>query len=458
MNNHSYHKQLFSLAIPMILSNITVPLLGLVDTAVIGHLPHAYYLGASAVGAMIIVFITWLCSFLRMSTTGLTAQAYGSKNSVGNLYVLVRGILLALVLGVVMILFQTPYFDFSLWLAGGSTEVQLYARQYIEIRVWGLPAALSNLVLLGWLLGNQRTKAVMWLLITTNCINLLLDLWFVLGLNLAIEGVAYATVIAEYSGMLLGLWLIFKTQHNTQHKTTNQNENNWFLLLKTHVLTRHSTLFSSSAMKQYFSLNRDILIRTLCLEFCFVFITFQGTRLGDEVVAANAILLNFLLLISLGLDGIANATEAMIGEANGAKSKERQAIVVKVSLIWTFIFAVIYSLIFIVFSHELIGLITTIPAVIEFTQTYIVWLWFMPLMACWCYLYDGIYIGLMQAKIMRNSMMASTFLGFFPLWYLLQGLGNHAIWAAFSIFMVLRGATLAWHYHRRIVGNEAVVR
>lgn len=452
MNKHSYHKQLFALAIPMILSNITVPLLGLVDSAVIGHLPHAYYLGASAVGAMIIVFITWLCSFLRMSTTGLTAQAYGSKNAVSNLYVLVRGILLALLLGLGVIVFQSPYFDFALWLAGGSTEVQLYARQYIEIRVWGIPAALSNLVLLGWLLGNQRTKAVMWLLITTNSINLLLDLWFVLGFSMAIEGVAYATVIAEYSGLLLGLWLVFKAQ--VHPNTYHQHEINWFLLLKSHVITRHSTLLSSSAMKQYFSLNRDILIRTLCLECCFVFITFQGTRLGDEVVAANAILLNFLLLISLGLDGISNATEAMVGEANGAKSKEKQAIVVKISLMWTLIFACIYSLFFIIFSNQLISLITTIPAVIEFTQTYIVWLWFMPLLACWCYLYDGIYIGLMQARIMRNSMMVSTFLGFFPLWYVLQGLGNHAIWAAFSIFMVLRGATLAWHYHRRIAVNN----
>lgn len=446
MKNISYHKQLFSLAIPMILSNITIPLLGLVDAAVIGHLPNAYYLGANAVGAMIIVFITWLFSFLRMTTTGLTAQAYGSKDNIANLHVLIKGLLLALLLGIVIIVLQQPYFNIALWLAGGSSEVQIFARQYIEIRVWGLPAALASLVVVGWLLGNQRTKAVMWLLIVTNSVNLLLDLWFVLELNLAIKGVAYATLMAEYIGLLLGLWLIFKPTFMSKEKTSD-----WLALLKNECLGRYATIFSPHAMKQYFGLNRDILIRTLCLECCFVFITFQGARLGDDIVAANAILLNFLLLISLGLDGIANATEAMIGEAKGAQSLTKQRRIVNVSLLWTFIFAVFYSACFIIFDDELIQLITNIPSVIALTKTYIVWLWFMPLLACWCYLYDGIYIGLMQARIMRNSMAVATFLGFFPLWFLFQSFGNHAIWAAFSMLMIVRGVTLAWHYHRKVV-------
>ena len=343
---------------------------------------------------------------------------------------------------------QQPYFNIALWLAGGSNEVQVFARQYIEIRVWGLPAALASLVIVGWLIGNQRAKAVMWLIIITNSVNLLLDLWFVLELELAIKGVAYATLIAEYLGLTIGLWLIFKPD-----KKLKNSERTWLVLLKKEFINKQTTFFSPEAMKQYFSLNRDILIRTLCLECCFVFMTFQGARLGDDIVAANAILLNFLLLISLGLDGIANAAEAMTGEAKGADSAVKQNNVVKVSLQWTFIFAVVYCVVFVIFSDQLILLITNIPSVIELTKSYIVWLWVMPLLACWCYLYDGIYIGLMQAKVMRNSMAIATFLGFFPLWYLLQDFGNHAIWAAFSLLMIIRGLTLAWHYHRKLAPN-----
>lgn len=441
-NSTTYHKSLFALAIPMILSNITVPLLGLVDTAVIGHLEHAYYLGGSTVGAMIITFITWLCGFLRMSTTGMTAQAYGRRDDIGNLFCLTRGLLVAVTLGFVFILLQAWYLDFSLWLAGGSEQVQFYARRYSEIRIWGLPAALANLVIVGWLLGNHQAKTVMWLLVMTNLLNLLFDLWFVLGLGLNVEGVAYATLIAEYSGLLIGLWLIFSRQKN------------WWLLLKNKLLFNWPSLLAGHAMKQYFSLNRDILIRTLCLEVCFVFITFQGARLGDDVVAANAILMNFLLLISLGLDGIANAAEVLVGEAKGSNNPNKLKSIVRISLFWTGVFAVVYALFFTLFGDWLIRLITSIPEVINLAEDYIVWLWLMPLLACWCYLYDGIYIGLMQAKTMRNSMIISTFVGFFPLWYLLQGLGNHAIWAAFSMFMILRGVTLAWHFHT-VVAKES---
>lgn len=441
-NYKKYQKQLFVLAIPMILSNITVPLLGLVDAAVIGHLPHAYYLGGSTVGAMIITFITWLCGFLRMSTTGLTAQALGAADDNANLFSLLRGIFVALALGLTFIVFQSFYLDFSLWLAGGSEQVQFYAKTYSEIRIWGLPAALANLVILGWLLGNHRAKAVMWLLIFTNVINLILDLWFVLGLNLNVEGVAFATLISEYSAVFLGLFVVFYQQDK------------WRKLLKNSHIFNISNLLAKQSMTQYFNLNKDILLRTLCLEFCFVFITFQGARLGDDIIAANAILMNFLLLISLGLDGIANGAEAMIGEAKGANKYEKLNDIVKVSLFWTGVFAVVYALFFIFFGSWLIGLITSIKDVIHIAEQYIMWLWLMPLLACWCYLYDGVYIGLMQTKIMRNSMIISTFLGFFPLWYLLQGFGNHAIWAAFSILMVLRGVTLAWHYHHVIAPKQ----
>ncbi len=435
-NNIARHKQLFVLALPMILSNITAPLLGLVDTAVIGHLEYAYYLGGSTVGAMIITAITWLCGFLRMSTTGLSAQAYGQDNSELNCLILLRGIIVALAIGLSVILLQSLYLDLALSLAGGSEQVQFYAREYSAIRVWGLPAALANLVILGWLLGNHKAKMVMWLIIATNLINLVLDLVFVVGFSWQVKGVAAATLIAEYSGLIIGLVLIF----------TNFKQKFLGLFSSTkQMLTR---VIEKSALLSYFKLNRDILIRTLCLEICFVFMTFQGARLGDDVIAANAILMNFLMLISFGLDGIANAAEVMVGKAKGENNRKSMLLSVNVALFWTGIFAGIYSLMFYLFGQHFILTISNITAVVDYAQQHLFWIVALPLLACWCYLYDGVYIGLMQANIMRNSMLIATFGCFFPVWWLLQDYGNHGLWAAFSIFMLARGVTLAWHYHR----------
>ncbi len=438
------HKRLFALALPMIFSNITVPLLGLVDTAVIGHLSHAYYLGGSTVGAMIITSVIWLCGFLRMSTTGLSAQAYGSQDNKQNLMVLFRGISIAFVLGLLLILIQSPFINIALQLSGGSEQVQFYARQYSEIRVWGFPAALANLVMLGWLLGNHQSKAVMWLLIFTNLTNICLDFLFVNGFQWQVQGVALATLIAEYSGLTLGSALIYRQQKKQVHQALSK---------LTQLL---NSLVEPSSMLSYFKLNRDILIRTLCLELCFIFITFQGARLGDNVVAANAILMNFLLLISFGLDGIANATEAMVGKAKGEGDNSKLNNTVNIALLWSLIFALAYSLLFAFAGSWLLSLISDIPSVIAFAEQYLFWMILLPLFACWCFLYDGVYIGLMQAKAMRNSMIIATFACFFPLWFVLQGLGNHGLWAAFSLFMLARGVTLAWHFHYKVKVRESL--
>lgn len=426
----------------MILSNITVPLLGLVDTAVIGHLPHAYFLGGSAIGVMIITSITWLCGFLRMSTTGLSAQALGLNDINNNLLILFRGLVVAFALGLILILLQVPFINVALNLAGGSEEVQFYARQYSEIRIWGFPASLGNLVILGWLIGNHQTKSVMWLLIITNVINIVLDVIFVYGFGWQVQGVAFATLIAEYCGLTIGLSVIF-----IRYKASVDT------LFKSGSLV--TTLIAYSSLLSYFKLNRDILIRTLCLELCFIFITFQGARLGDNVVAANAILMNFLLLISFGLDGVANATEAIVGKAQGEKESSKLQSMVRVALLWTGIFAVAYSLFFIVAGEFLLTLISDIPNVLSFAKEYLIWMVLMPVMSCWCFIFDGVYIGLMQVKVMRNSMIIATFLCFFPLWWILQyslplEMGNHALWAAFCIFMLTRGVTLVWHYYYKV--------
>jgi MATE family multidrug resistance protein len=423
----------------MILSNITVPLLGLVDTAVIGHLPYAYFLGGSTIGAMIITSVIWLCGFLRMSTTGLSAQAYGLNNINQNLLVLLRGILVAFIIGFSLVLLQLPFIDTALSLAGGSEQVQFYAKQYSEIRIWGLPAALANLVILGWLLGNHKTKAVMWLLIATNLINIVLDLLFVFGFHWQVQGVASATIIAEYSGLLLGLLVVFSHYHLAAKPLLNDSKQ------------LVASLFDRVSVLSYFKLNRDILIRTLCLEICFIFITFQGAKLGDEVVAANAILMNFLLLISFGLDGVANATEAMVGKAYGEQDSSKLQSTVKIALLWTVIFALGYSLLFALAGESLLRLISDIDVVVDLAKDYLFWMMLLPVVACWCFLFDGVYIGLMKAKAMRNSMIIATFAGFFPIWFLLEDYKNHGLWAALLFFMLLRGVTLGWHYYARVI-------
>jgi MATE family multidrug resistance protein len=451
VNTQNQHKQLFLIALPMIFSNITIPLLGLVDTAVLGHLDEAYYLGGSTVGAMIITFVTWLCGFLRMSTTGLTAQALGEKNHSKSLLVLLRGLLVAGFIGGTLILLQSFYLDLSLGLAGGSEKIQFYAKQYCDIRIWGLPAALSNLVILGWLLGNHKAKAVMWILIATNLINLSLDLLFVLVFDWQVQGVATATLIAEYSGVVIGLTYIVLAKKTVNQKTLKS------LLIKIglKLLSVKEQLFEKSALIHYFQLNRDILIRTLCLELCFVFITFQGARLGDDVIATNAILMNFVLLISFGLDGIANATEVLVGKAHGQKNVKQRNFVVKIALFWTGIFALSYSLLFAIAGDFFVGLLTDIPDVVLSTKQYVHWIIILPILGCWCYLFDGVFVGLMKTKAMRNSMIIATFCCFFPMWWLLQDYGNHGLWAAFSVFLFVRGLSLGWHYYH-VIEKETI--
>jgi len=276
-------------------------------------------------------------------------------------------------------------------------------------------------------------------LIATNLINLILDIIFVWYLDWQVLGIAYATLIAEYVGCFLALYVVINKFKSTIYQTISK--------IKNHILDK-------KALSSYFKLNRDILIRTLCLQSCFIFMTFQGAKLGDNVVAANAILMNFLLFISFGLDGIANAAEVMVGQAKGENNVQKFKQVFKISLFWTAIFAILYCLIFMLFGTNLIRLITNIENVVIFAEQFLPWMMILPFIACWSYLFDGVYIGLMQAKAMRNSMILSTFGCFFPVWWLVESYGNHGLWLAFSVFMLARALTLAWHFKRNIWHNN----
>lgn len=424
LSNKAMHRQVLWLAIPMVLSNITIPLLGLVDAAVIGHLEHAWYLGGVALGSTVISVTFWLLGFLRMSTTGLTAQAFGADNRAGLARVWLQGMLMAFGFAAVFLLLHRFIADGVFGFSSASAEVKLYAQQYFVIRAWSAPASLVNFVLLGWLLGTQNSRAPMWMVIITNVVNIVLDLLFVLGLGWKVQGVALASVIADYSGMGFGLWCVWR--YWLQHQ-----------LPPPLALLREST----QGLSRFVRLNRDIFLRSLCLQAAFSFMTFQGAAFGDQTVAANAVLMSFLMMISYGMDGFAYAMEAMVGKAIGAKSETQLKAAMIGSAFWSVVICLLLTLAFGWYGSALIRLITDISAVQQTAQVYLLWLVAMPLTSMWCFLLDGIFIGATKGREMRNSMFVAA-CTFFVVFYGFAFWGNHALWLAMLSFMAMRGLSL----------------
>lgn len=432
----SRHRAVFALALPMVFSNITTPLLGLVDTWVIGHLGQAWFLGGVSVGATLINLIFWLLGFLRMSTTGLTAQAHGAADGRAQLDTLLRALGLAIALGLALLLLLFPLLPRLIALSGGSPEVQLYAGQYVAVRIWSAPAALCNLVIMGWLLGMQDARSPMVMLILTNLVNMALDALFVLGLGWQVRGVAAASVMADYCALAVGIWLVRRQLRQLAPTVWQDGWQRWRQL---------------APMVRLLGLNRDIFLRSLCLQLCFAFMTLQGARLGDVAVAANAVLFNFLMLISYGLDGFAYAVEAMVGRAIGQRDRQKLLEAIVLNLGWAALIASGFTLVFALFGAHLIGYITDIPAVVAEAHRQLPWLIAMPLLAVWCFLLDGVFIGATRAREMRNSMLLAAFGGFFPIWWLCQAWGVAALWAAMAALMVGRGLSLGvtcWRLQR----------
>ncbi|MCG9739388.1 MATE family efflux transporter [Shewanella insulae] len=432
--NKQKNSQLFALAVPMILSNITVPLLGLVDTAVVGHLSNAYYLGGVAIGSTVITLILWILGFLRMSTTGLVAQAFGAKDIQAQYRLLIQSGSLALLLALLVLALQQPIITAAMALSDASEQVQHYSQAYFNIRIWSVPFALINLTLLGWLLGRQQPKAAMWQLIAANLTNILLDILFVMGLGWGVEGAALASVLADMTGFAVAASMVIRT--------IRQERNFAFMPLYRSL--------SPGCYQRLVRLNLDIFVRSLCLQLAFAFMTFQGANLGDNTVAANAVLLNLLLLISYALDGIAYYGEAEVGRAVGEDNRERMNQSVTLALLWSAIFALLFTLFFALWGEQIIKLLTNIPEVRQEAQAYLAWVIALPLLAFGSYLFDGVYIGAAQGKAMRNTMILATFGVFFPTWSLLQDYGNHALWAAMSLFMLTRSLTLTLDYRYRL--------
>lgn len=423
------HQRVWALAAPMILSNLSVPLVALVDSAVIGHLPHAHQLAAVAVGASLYTLLTWAVGFLRMGTTGFSAQAAGRDDGGALRQVLVQGLLLGVLLAALLISLAIPLSSAALSLMNPSAQLDELARSYLHIRLFGLPAALATYALVGWLLGTQNARGPLAILLTTNLLNVGLDLLFVLGLHWGVAGAAWASVIAEWSGALLGLYLArraLRTYAGTLDWAALRRWLNWRPLL---------------------AVNRDIFIRTLALQAVFFLITVQGARLGDATVAANALLLNGLLLTAHALDGLAHALEALCGHALGARDRLALRRTLIVTGIWSLLASAGFALFFLFGGHWFISLQTTITPVRETALLYLPYLALLPLLAVWSYLLDGLFIGATRAREMRDAMLLALLLSL-PLAWALQPLGNQGLWLAFLGFMGLRSLCLGGYAYR----------
>lgn len=447
--------KLLFLALPLIMANLSQPLLGLVDTAVLGHLGDTQLLAGAAVGTFLLSQIIWLLGFLRMSISGLAAQQYGAfsltQNSAERVWFdeLARGLTSALVLGGGLYLLSTPLLVWIQAVTELPNLAQSALHTYFSIRVANAPIILFNLVLIGWMVGHQRTKQVMWIQILGNLTNIVLNLILVFGFDLSVAGLAYATVITEWLMCLSSVAMIYRYV-NTRERHCKISEPKGRAIIR----TLSKDWYRLSRFYRLLSLNRDLFIRSVFLQLCLAFVTYQGARYGVEAAAINALLMQFFVIIALGLDGIANAIEALIGEAQGQDDQHKMWHNIAISFMWSSLFALSLAILFALGYQEILGMLTNQTNIIIAAQPYYGLIVALPLLAHWCYCLDGIYIGLTRADVMRNSMFVSAFAGFFLVYWLTLSLENLGLWYALLALQTMRGLTLGghlgWLYSRRL--------
>lgn len=402
-----------------------MPLLGAVDTALVGHLDEVYYLGAIALGGMIFNFIFWGFGFLRMGTTGITAQAFGEENKTESVMTLVRALCVAGVFSFFILLLQVWIADLSFWLVEATPEVERYTRIYFDIRIFTAPATLGLYAINGWFLGMQNARYPMIVTVILNALNIVLDVLFVYSLNMHVDGVAWGTLIARYVGLALAVSLLVIKYHD------------W---LKAYVQEK---LLELEPLKKFFSVNRDIFIRTLCLIFTFSFFTAKSAEFGNVILAANTILLQLWMIVSYGIDGFAFAAESLIGRYTGSRENNKVRAAVKYCFIWGIGIGLSASLVYGLLKLPILSLFTDQQQVIATALLFFAWTIAGPTVSSFCYIWDGIFIGATATVPMRNSMLIATVLVFLPVYAIgVPYLGNHAVWLALTLFMIARGATL----------------
>ncbi len=422
------NRDVWRLAGPIILSNVSVPLLGAVDTAVVGHLPGPQYIGAVAIGALIFGFIYWGFGFLRMGTTGFSAQALGAGDSDEVRAVLARAVLAAVFLGLAVIALQQPIRLLAFTLLESSGQVETLAGEYFEIRIWGAPAALINFALVGWFIGIRDARAALIMQLVMNGLNIVLDLWFVVVLEWGVAGVAWASLIAEWVAIVTGLALARRNLGT----------------LGGHWIAGH--ILDTGRITRMLAVNGDIFVRTLCLQTAFALFTAQGAKMGDAILAANAILMNLQHIMAYALDGFAHAVEALAGGFLGGRNRQGFRNAVKVSSLWALGFAVAFSAAYALAGGLIIDVMTDLEDIRALARAYLPWMVLTPLLSVWSFQLDGIFIGATRTADMRNAMLISLAVFTGAVFLLVPPFGSHGLWAALSVLMIARAATLAFYY------------
>jgi multidrug resistance protein, MATE family len=422
------HARVAKLALPMTLAHLSTPLLGVADAAVIGRLGQAHLLGAIAATAVMFDFIFWSFGFLRMGTAGLTAQALGADDRGEQRATLLRALIVALSIGAVMICLQTPIAWIGFGALAATPEVTSAGRLYYDIRIWSAPFVLANYAFMGAIVGRGRTDVALALQVLINLCNIALNVAFVYGLSLGVQGSATGTLAAETLGALMGLFMTWRM---------------WGDLFS----VPRALVFNTAKIARMFAINRDIFVRNTALLFAFAFFTAQGARGGDIKLAANAILLNLVLVAAFFLDGFATAAEQMCGQSLGARDAKSFHASVRLTSLWCLIFAAGVSLAALLFGNAFIAFLSTNPQVRAYASDYLVFAALMPLAGALAYEFDGVFIGATWTRDMRNMMLLS--LAFYiASFFLLRPFGNSGLWIALLVFLLARGLTLARRYRK----------
>jgi multidrug resistance protein, MATE family len=419
------HRSVLTIAVPIMLSNVTEPLIGVVNTAVIGQLPEAYYIGAISIGSLIFSFLFWGFGFLRLSTGGLSAQAVGAGDPAEVTAVLWRALAIAVTVGLCLILASPIIEKVSFDLMGGSPEMRTQGEIYFRYRILSAPFALTNFCILGWFIGQGRAAIAFVVQIFLNVVNMALGAWLVLSLGMTADGVGLSALVAEIAAALLGGLLIWRSVHRTKARAT------W-----AQIWNREKILRTLSA-------NGDIMIRTLCLVFAFTWFTARGARAGDVTIAANSVLLHFFEVAAYLIDGFAYASEALVGQSVGAKNRARFDRAIRLTTLWALVVGVICSAIIWFAGPWFIDLMTVNSEVRETARHYLFWAALTPLLGTICFQFDGIFTGAMATRDMRNMMVLSLMIYLASWWILERNFGNHGLWAALSVFFIARGVTYA---------------
>jgi MATE family multidrug resistance protein len=420
------HRRVWALALPIMLANASEPLLGLADTAVVGQLGTEGLIGAVAIGAVMFSFLFWAFGFLKQGTTGFTSQANGAGDRIEISAILIRAFIIGAALGLLLLATQTWTRAALFWWFALPHDVEGWATTYFDIRIWSAPATFLTYAVLGWLVGLQRTGYVMLLQIFLNGSNIALDLFFVMGLGMTVDGVALATVIAQWATLLLSLAIVYR-------------------LLPVRKIDQR-TLFEKNKFIGLAKANINIMLRTLSLIYAFAFFNRESARLGTVNLDANAVLLQFVSFAAYALDGFAHAVEGLCGAAIGAKSRAALRDGLAKTTLWAFLFACLFSFLFWVFGGTLIDLLTTNETVRVTARTYLPWLVLYPLVSVWSFQLDGLYFAAVKVTQMRNAMIFSLIVYLVTAWLLIEPFGNHGLWMALTVLALVRAASLTFYY------------